>query len=138
MQRIPLMISLAALAGVALAAFVVRGGLAGQGPTYLAGSLLGGGAGFALYHASFGFTGAWRRMVRERRGGGLRAQMLLIGATCAVTYLLIGYQDLTGWTMYPVIMPMGLMTAIGAFGFGVGMQLGGGCASGTLFTAGGG
>jgi uncharacterized protein len=100
--------------------------------------LLGGFAGYALYHASFGFTVAWRRMTRERRGAGLRAQVLLIGLTCAVSYLLIGYQDLTGWRMHPVVMPMGLTTAIGAFVFGVGMQLGGGCASGTLFTTGGG
>jgi hypothetical protein len=64
--------------------------------------------------------------------------MVLIGLTCAVTYLLIGYQDVTGWKMYPVIMPMGLSTAVGAFMFGVGMQMGGGCGSGTLFTVGGG
>ncbi len=138
MQRGHLILSLAALFGVALAAYVARGGYDGEGAKYFLGALLGGFAGFGLYHASFGFTGAWRRMSRERRGAGLRAQMILIGLTCAVTYLLIGYQDVTGWKMYPVIMPMGMMSAIGAFTFGVGMQLGGGCASGTLFTAGGG
>ena len=138
MQRSHLILSLAALIGVAVAAFVARGGFDGDGESYFLGALLGGFAGFGLYHASFGFTGAWRRLAREQRGAGLRAQMALIGLTCVVTYLLIGYQDATGWKMYPVIMPMGLMTAIGAFAFGVGMQLGGGCASGTLFTAGGG
>ncbi len=138
MQRGHLILSLGALIGVGVAAFVARGGFDGTGVSYFFGALLGGFAGYGLYHASFGFTGAWRRMSRERRGAGLRAQMVLIGLTCAVTYLLIGYQDVTGWKMYPVIMPMGLMTAIGAFTFGVGMQLGGGCASGTLFTAGGG
>jgi len=138
MQHRHLLLSTAALLGIGVAAFFARGGLAGQGPTYFAGALLGGLAGFALYHASFGFTAAWRRLVRERRGAGLRAQMVLIGLTCAVTYLLIGYQDATGWKMYPVVMPMGLSSAIGAFAFGVGMQLGGGCASGTLFTTGGG
>ena len=138
MQRGHLMLSVAALFGVAAAAFMARGGLGGEGVIYFLGALLGGFAGFALYHAAFGFTAAWRRLSRERRGAGLRAQMVLIGLTCAVTYLLIGYQDVTGWRMYPVIMPMGLATAIGAFAFGVGMQLGGGCASGTLFTAGGG
>ena len=138
MQRGHLILSLGALIGVAAAAFVARGGFDGEGARYFFGAVLGGFAGFGLYHAAFGFTGAWRRMSRERRGAGLRAQMVLIGLTCAVTYLLIGYQDVTGWKMYPVIMPMGLMTAIGAFTFGVGMQLGGGCASGTLFVAGGG
>ena len=138
MQRGHLILSLGALIGVGVAAFVARGGFGGEGVRYFLGALLGGFAGYGLYHASFGFTGAWRRLSRERRGAGLRAQLVLIGLTCAVTYLLIGYQDVTGWKMYPVIMPMGLMTAIGAFTFGVGMQLGGGCASGTLFVAGGG
>ena len=36
------------------------------------------------------------------------------------------------------VMPAGISVAAGAFIFGIGMQLGGGCASGTLFTAGGG
>ncbi len=138
MQRGHLILSLGALIGVGAAAFVARGGFDGEGVRYFLGALLGGFAGYGLYHASFGFTGAWRRMSRERRGAGLRAQVVLIGLTCAVSFLLIGYQDVTGWKMYPVIMPMGLMSAIGAFTFGVGMQLGGGCASGTLFTAGGG
>jgi len=138
MQRTHLAVSLAALFGLAAAAFQARGGLPGQGLVYFGGALLGGFAGFALYHASFGFTAAWRRLARERRGAGLRAQMVLLGATCAISYPLIGFQDVTGWAMYPAIMPMGLSSAIGAFAFGVGMQLGGGCASGTLFTTGGG
>lgn len=136
-------IGVAAIAGLGLlaisaAAFLARGGIEGEGLRYVAGALTGGLAGFALYHASFGFTAAWRRMTRERRGRGLRAQMALIAMTITVTYLLIGYEDWTGWNMHPVIMPMGLSSAIGAFAFGVGMQVGGGCASGTLFTAGGG
>jgi len=137
-QSRPLILALTGLCAVALAAFAARGGLEGAGLTYLAGALLGGLAGMALYHAAFGFTAAWRRIVRERRGAGLRAQMLLIGLTCLVTYPLIGFENTTGWDMHPVIMPMGLMSAIGAFAFGVGMQLGGSCASGTLFTTGGG
>jgi uncharacterized membrane protein YedE/YeeE len=40
--------------------------------------------------------------------------------------------------MHPVVLPMGVTTALGAVLFGIGMQLGGGCASGTLFTTGGG
>ncbi|MEM6943486.1 MAG: YeeE/YedE family protein [Pseudomonadota bacterium] len=126
---------------VAVAAFVARGGFSGtpdEGLRYAAGALLGGLAGLGLYHAAFGFTAAWRRLVRERRGAGLRAQMLLLGGACVVTYPLIGWESATGWNMHPVILPMGLASAIGAFVFGIGMQLGGGCASGTLFTVGGG
>ncbi|MCL5779165.1 YeeE/YedE family protein [Limibaculum sp. FT325] len=138
MQRNVLALSVAGLAGLALAAFAARGGWQGGGGAYAAGALLGGAAGFALYHASFGFTAAWRRMVRERRGAGLRAQMLLLAIACAGTFLLIGYEDATGIDMRPVIMPMGVASAFGAVLFGIGMQLGGGCASGTLFTVGGG
>lgn len=138
MHRTPLLIALAGLAALAFGAFQARGGFAGQGIAYALGALVGGLAGFGLYHAAFGFTAAWRRLVRERRGAGIRAQMLLIGATCLVTYPLIGLDDLTGMRMYPVILPMSLASALGAFIFGIGMQLGGGCASGTLYVAGGG
>ncbi|MBK0399715.1 YeeE/YedE family protein [Limibaculum sp. M0105] len=138
MQRNVLVISVAGLIALAVAAFLARGGWQGSGTTYAAGALLGGAAGFALYHASFGFTAAWRRMVRERRGAGLRAQTLLLALACTGTFLLIGYEDITGIDMRPVIMPMGVASAIGAVMFGIGMQIGGGCASGTLFTVGGG
>ncbi len=137
-QPLPLAAALAALIAVGTAAHQARGEVAGEGLRYFLGVLLGGVAGFGLYHASFGFTAGWRRVVRERRGAGLRAQMALIALTCTVSYPLIGYQEATGWAMYPVVLPMGLMTATGAFLFGTGMQLGGGCGSGTLFTAGGG
>ncbi|MEM9148178.1 MAG: YeeE/YedE family protein [Pseudomonadota bacterium] len=137
-QHGPLALALLGLVAVAALSFEARGGFDADGARYAAGALLGGLAGFGLYHAAFGFTGAWRRLVLERRGGGLRAQLLLIALACAATYPLIGYEAITGWNMHPVVMPMGLASAIGAFVFGIGMQLGGGCASGTLFTAGGG
>ncbi|MEM6488370.1 MAG: YeeE/YedE thiosulfate transporter family protein [Pseudomonadota bacterium] len=133
-------VALALLALLAAAAFSARGGFAvpGEGLRYAAGALLGAVAGIGLYHAAFGFTAAWRRLVRERRGAGLRAQMLLIAGACLITYPLIGFEQTTGWDMHPVILPLSLASAIGAFVFGIGMQLGGGCASGTLFTVGGG
>ena len=46
--------------------------------------LIGGGLGVALYHASFGFTGAWRAFIVERRSAGIRAQMLLLALSTAV------------------------------------------------------
>lgn len=100
--------------------------------------LIGGGLGAALYYGSFGFTGSWRRMVVERRGRGIRAQLLMIAvAGIAMMPLLaagsVGAQPLVG-----AIAPVGLSVLIGAAIFGFGMQLGGGCGSGTLFTVGGG
>ena len=108
---------------------------------FVAATAIGLFAGVALYHAAFGFTGAWRRIVTEGRGGGLRAQMLLLALTCAVSYPLLAYGRpdwLGGGGVGGFVFPFGWAVAFGAFLFGVGMQFGGGCGSGTLFTAGGG
>ncbi len=48
--------------------------------------LLGGGLGVALYHASFGLTPAWRVFVSDRRGAGLRAQMLMSSRSRVVLF----------------------------------------------------
>ncbi len=124
----------------AISAIALLAAIAGlvAGWKLAAAALIGGFAGIALYHASFGFTGAWRRFVREKRGAGLRAQLLLIGLACLFTYPLMQWGAEIGLPARGYILPMGLASAIGAAIFGVGMQLGGGCASGTLFTAGGG
>jgi uncharacterized membrane protein YedE/YeeE len=95
-------------------------------------------AGVALYHASFGFTSAWRQFLFERRGAGLRAQIVLILLTCAVSFPLIASGSLFGRPVSGAVAPFGYASALGAFLFGIGMQFGGSCASGTLFTAGGG
>ncbi|MFP3921259.1 MAG: YeeE/YedE family protein [Dichotomicrobium sp.] len=132
MNRIAAGIAAAGLLAVALVA-------AQEGGARLAlAVLIGGFAGIALYHAAFGFTGAWRRLIQERRGAGLRAQMLLIGVTAAVSFPLIGYGASIGLPTGGFVFPFGVAAAFGAFLFGIGMQLGGGCGSGTLYTAGGG
>ena len=114
------------------------GAYAAAGPRQGMAVLIGGLAGISLYHASFGFTAAWRRIVTEKRGGGLRAQFVLILLTSAVSFPLIAWGDTLGWPAGGFVFPFGIAAAIGAFMFGAGMQLGGGCGSGTLFTAGGG
>lgn len=108
---------------------------------YVIATFIGVGAGFALYHASFGFTAAWRRIVTERRGQGLRAQMLLLVLACALTFPLIAHGppiDGLGLRSGAWVLPFGVTALFGSFVFGMGMQLGGGCGSGTLFTVGGG
>lgn len=134
-QTLPL---LAALVGfVAVVALSTPHG----GVRYGVASFLGLLAGFTLYHAAFGFTAAWRNMVTQRRGQGVRAQMLLLAGACALTFPLIAYGppvDDVGLRSGAWVLPFGVRAAIGAFIFGVGMQLGGGCGSGTLFTVGGG
>ncbi len=105
---------------------------------YVIAAMIGLFAGFSLYHASFGFTAAWRRIMVERRGVGIRAQMLLILVACALSYPLIAYGSEWGLRNGAFVFPFGVGSAVGAFIFGAGMQLGRGCASGTLFVTGGG
>ncbi|MEO4042580.1 YeeE/YedE family protein [Hoeflea sp. CAU 1731] len=101
-------------------------------------ALLGLLAGVSLYHAAFGFTSAWRQVAVEARSDGLRAQILLILLTCAVSFPLLESGGVFGRNLYGAVAPFGVSAALGAFLFGVGMQFSGSCASGTLFTAGGG
>ncbi|TWA18006.1 hypothetical protein FB005_11833 [Sinorhizobium medicae] len=105
-----------------------------QAALFAVGALLG----VALYHGSFGFTGGWRRMVVERRGRGIRAQMLMIGVAAVAMIPLISAGSLGGQPLVGALAPVGVSVLVGAALFGLGMQLGGGCGSGTLFTVGGG
>jgi uncharacterized protein len=100
--------------------------------------LVGSGAGVVLYHAAFGFTSSWREFIADRRSGGLCAQMLMLAITCAVFFPLLASGTLFGQPIRGNVSPAGVSVIAGAFIFGVGMQLGGGCASGTLFAVGGG
>lgn len=100
--------------------------------------LVGTGAGIVLYHAAFGFTSSWRAMIAERRGEGLRAQMLMLAVTCVIFFPILAHGQIFGTPVRGSVAPVGLSVLVGAFLFGIGMQLGGGCASGTLYTAGGG
>lgn len=130
----------ALIAGVAAAALLISiltvGGLIG--PRMGALLLTGGAFGVVLYHAAFGFTSAWRVFILERRGRGLRAQMLLLAVAVVLFFPPLASGTLFGQEVSGFVAPIGLSVVIGSFMFGVGMQLGGGCASGTLFTAGGG
>ena len=100
--------------------------------------LVGAGAGIALYHAAFGFTSAWREFITGGDGAGLRAQMLMLAATTIVFLPLIAHGEAFGLPLRGSVAPLAVSGVLGAFLFGIGMQLGGGCASGTLYVAGGG
>ncbi|AGI26751.1 YeeE/YedE family protein [Pseudomonas sp. ATCC 13867] len=100
--------------------------------------LVGGALGLTLYHAAFGFTSAWRVFIRERRGAGLRAQMVMLALAVLLFFPVLAAGTLFGEPVKGLVSPAGTSVIVGAFIFGIGMQLGGGCASGTLFTVGGG
>lgn len=122
---------------IAAVLLAVLAGLMG-GPRHALLAPLGLLGGIALYHASFGFTAAWRRFILERRSAGLRAQALLLGLTSLASFPLLAAGSLLGSPVGGFVLPIGVALLVGAFIFGIGMQLGGGCGSGTLFTVGGG
>ncbi|HEX8603249.1 MAG TPA: YeeE/YedE thiosulfate transporter family protein, partial [Pseudoduganella sp.] len=105
-----------------------------QAALYVTGALLG----VALYHAAFGFTSAWRVFIADGRGAGLRAQMLMLAIGVALFFPALAAGTLFGTPVTGLVSPAGTSVIVGAFLFGIGMQLGGGCASGTLYTVGGG
>ena len=100
--------------------------------------LLGAALGLVLYHAAFGFTSAWRVFIADRRGAGLRAQMVMLAVAAALFFPALAAGTLFGQPVQGLVAPVGVSVLFGAFLFGIGMQLGGGCASGTLYTVGGG
>lgn len=100
--------------------------------------VVGAALGLTLYHAAFGFTSAWRVFINDRRGAGLRAQMVMLAVAVVLFFPALAAGTLFGQPVVGLVAPIGVSVVVGAFIFGIGMQLGGGCASGTLFTVGGG
>ncbi|ACU38624.1 YeeE/YedE family protein [Actinosynnema pretiosum subsp. pretiosum] len=101
--------------------------------------LLGLGLGLALFHSRFGFTSAWRQLVAVGNGAGVRAHSLLLGTAATLVALIVSTgSGLFGSAPRASAGPIGLALFVGALLFAVGMQLGGACASGTLFAVGSG
>ena len=96
---------------------------------------LGLGFGLVLEGLRFGFTGPWRAIVTERDGRGLNAQLLAIGVTAALAFPLMAAApgELVG-----AHAPIGIGMILGAFVFGMAMQVVMGCGSGVLVNAGSG
>ena len=96
--------------------------------------LLGFGLGAAFWKFEFSFTASWRRFLTRGEAGGLLAILMLIAiAAIAVVPVATSWPNFGG-----SIAPIGVSLIVGAFTFGVGMQLANGCGSGTLYTVGGG
>ncbi|SDH76884.1 hypothetical protein SAMN05192558_10345 [Actinokineospora alba] len=96
--------------------------------------ILGLGLGITLFHSRFGFTSAWRQLIAVGNGQGLRAHTLLLGTAATLIALIV----VTSSGPTPKGGPIGLALFAGAVLFAIGMQLGGACASGTLFAVGAG
>jgi len=100
--------------------------------------LIGLAMGLALYQAAFGFTGAYRQVIINKDMTGIIAQAVMLGLAMLLFAPFLAAGEAFGRPVGGAVAPVGISMAFGAFLFGIGMQLGGGCASGTLFTAGGG
>ncbi len=124
-----------ALAGAAALAAGIAADAARNGVALLVVGLM---LGVVLYQAAFGFTSAWRVFISEGRTAGLRAQLLMLGVACLLFFPALGAGTLFGHPVAGSVAPLNISLLVGAFLFGMGMQLGGGCASGTLFAVGGG
>ena len=122
---------IAAVLGTALLlALVVLDGHPASAALIIGGFALGA----AFLKTEFSFTAAWRRFLVKGEAGGLLAALLLIAvAACVIVPVAALVPGFGG-----AIAPIGPSLVVGAFVFGIGMQLGNGCGSGTLYTAGGG
>ncbi len=112
--------------------------LGGDGWRMAALFLVGGLLGISLYHAAFGFTAAYRNAYLHRDVSGVMAQLVMLAVAMVIFAGLLSEGELFGRRLGGALAPVGVQVAFGAFMFGVGMQLGGGCGSGTLYTVGGG
>jgi uncharacterized protein len=125
-----LFLGLALIATAVLVALVLL-----DGQPASAALILGGfGLGIAFLKAEFSYTASWRRFLTRGEAGGLIGGLLVI-AICALAVVPVAAlkHDFGG-----AIAPLGPSLIVGAFTFGIGMQLANGCGSGTLYTAGGG
>jgi uncharacterized membrane protein YedE/YeeE len=122
---------IAAMLGTAVLVALVA--LDGQ-PASVTLVILGFALGVAFLRAEFSFTAAWRRFLVSGEAGGLIGALLLIAVAALVIVPVAALVPGFGGA----IAPIGPSLVIGAFVFGIGMQLANGCGSGTLYTAGGG
>ncbi|MED1864481.1 YeeE/YedE family protein [Fictibacillus nanhaiensis] len=123
------------LAALILLFFTIEVASWTQGTLFIIGLALGG----ALLYARFGFTSAFRRLVSVGNVQGLQAHMVML-AVASVLFAVIFSTGFTFTGSEPTgnVSPVGISILVGAFLFGIGMQFGNGCASGTLYSLGGG
>lgn len=94
--------------------------------------LVGVGLGWGLAAARFGFTTGWRRLVEDRDPSGVYGQIILLALLAAVSMpLLARFPEVQA-----ALGPPSVSLLVGAFVFGLCMQLADGCGSGTLYKAG--
>ncbi len=94
--------------------------------------LVGVGLGVALAHFRFGFTTGWRQLVTDRDPRGVTGQLVLLALAALLAMPLLGRFG----ELQPALGPPSVALLLGAFVFGMTMQIADGCGSGTLYKAG--
>ena len=94
--------------------------------------LVGVGLGWGLAAARFGFTTGWRILVEQRDPSGVYGQIILLALLAAVSMPMLAHFPET----HAALGPPSISLLVGAFVFGLCMQIADGCGSGTLSTAG--
>ncbi len=123
MKRLPLAIIMAVFFGWLLWSVSVR-----QAALFAVGI----GLGVVLAGKRFGFTTGWRMLVEDKDPSGVFGQLLLLAlAACLAMPLLGHFPELTA-----ALGPPSVSLIVGAFVFGLCMQIADGCGSGTLYKAG--
>jgi uncharacterized membrane protein YedE/YeeE len=120
---------LALMLGFTAFAFVMAGPRAGLLV------MVGLGFGLVLEGLRFGFAGPWRSIVTDRDGRGMLAQLIAIALVAVVAFPMLAANPAE---LAPAHAPVGVAMILGAFVFGLAMQLVMGCGSGTLVNAGSG
>lgn len=93
---------------------------------------VGIGLGAVLAGKRFGFTTGWRMLIEDKDPSGVFGQLLLLALAAAMAMPLLGhFPELTA-----ALGPPSISLLVGAFVFGLCMQIADGCGSGTLYKAG--
>ncbi len=123
MRRLPLAAVLAAFFIFLVVSVSVRQGVL---------LLVGAGMGAVLAGARFGFTTGWRQLIEQRNPQGVVGQVLLLALASLAAFPLLGQFS----ELHAALGPPSISLLVGAFVFGLTMQIADGCGSGTLYKAG--
>lgn len=100
-------------------------------------ALIGFGFGFTLSFSRFGIVFGWREMLTKRNSYYVRVHLLTITIEILLFTTFLSFSHaLFGDAMVGNVMAIGIPFIVGAFLFGIGMQLAGVCATGTLYCCG--
>ncbi|MBP6851878.1 MAG: YeeE/YedE family protein [Rhodoferax sp.] len=94
--------------------------------------LVGVGMGAALAGARFGFTTGWRQLIEHKDPQGVAGQVVLLALASLAALPLLGQFS----ELHAALGPPSVSLLVGAFVFGLTMQIADGCGSGTLYKAG--